>query len=202
MNNRFVFRYSAFLGLGLLTFVIETVMWPMWIRMELFGLVYPHWLAVWILSAALYRKKNWAITGALFIGLLKDSLYYGHMIGMHALAYVLATMVIARIRWSKPFSWFTVVTVQTIGGLIIEMVVWTCYTLFQIVPYPWERVLMEGVLPSVACSIVFSLVIHKTARWLFGDTTVKETQATADRLTEREAFLARQRGSEQRGENA
>jgi rod shape-determining protein MreD len=159
MSNK-MGRFFVLWGVLLLGVLIETVVWP------LVGLrIAPHIVAVWLFGAVVYGWKRLALFGSLFIGLMFDVLYYGQMIGVHALAYGLA--VGALVVVPSGHRWLGFVGAQTIGLCVLEFVVLGCYALFGLVGYDWKSLLIDDVLPSIALAAVLALAMMKLMRWVF-----------------------------------
>lgn len=168
MSNK-MGRMFVLLFVLLLCVCIETVVWPL-IDLP----IAPHIVAVWLFGAVVYGWKRFALFGALLIGLMFDVLYYGQMIGVHALAYSLAVGVLFVVPQAQ--RWLGFVGAQTIGVCVLELVVLGCYVLFGLIEYDWTVLLIESILPSIMLAVVLALAMIKPMRWVYVVRTPSDEQ--------------------------
>ena len=96
----------------LLLFIVETTIVPWLIPEGWHGRVAPHFVFVLTLYAALYTGRHEALLLGFAFGLIQDIVFYGHMLGVHALtmgaAAYLAGLLLERKRSTLMMALFAV----------------------------------------------------------------------------------------------
>lgn len=162
MNRGRTYRFFALMAWSVFVFGFETVVYPLligesWLHDHA---IYPRLTLTIVLFCGIFGGRRLAMGAGLLIGLTQDTLYMGHMIGVHALAYAVVGYGVGVWQRKGGATVFSATLRQACGLLVCEWIVFACYRLFRLYDQPLEAVFFTGMVPSVVGGTLFALCCY------------------------------------------
>jgi rod shape-determining protein MreD len=126
----------------------------------------PHFTFVIILFIAIYVSRRWALAYGLGFGMLQDIDYYGPMLGTYTFGMGLISYLIGIMALRSKATMLTSILLILIGNLLLDLLIFGIYRIFQITHLTIDYALIHLVLPSLLINLLFALVVYVPIRKL------------------------------------
>jgi rod shape-determining protein MreD len=151
-----------------IVFLFEGTILPMIIPMSWqsrIGIA-PHFAFIIILFIAIYVSRHWALAYGLGFGALQDIVYYGPMLGTYTFGMGLISYLIGMMALRSKPSMVMSIMLILIGNLLLDLLIFGIYRIFQITHLTIDYALTHHVLPSLLINLLFALVVYVPIRKL------------------------------------
>lgn len=160
----------------LLLFLIETTIVPWLVPDAWYGRAAPHFVFVFALYAGLYRGRHEALLLAFSFGLLQDIVFYGHMLGVHALTMGVAAYLTGLLLERRRSPLLLAMGAILLANLFYDSAVYGIYRAFRITQMTYDFVLIHSIAPSLFVQLGFALAVYIPARRLFESSAKKQSE--------------------------
>jgi rod shape-determining protein MreD len=151
-----------------IVFLFEGTMLPMMIpaSWQTRIAIAPHFAFIIILFIAIYVSRHWALAYGLGFGMLQDIVYYGPMVGTYTFGMGLISYLIGIMALRSKATMMTSIMFILIGNLLLDLLIFGIYRIFQITHLTVDYALTHYVLPSLLINLLFALVVYVPIRKL------------------------------------
>ena len=130
-------------------------------------LLAPHFVLVIVCYAALYSNRYLALLIGLVLGMVHDLIYYGHMLGLYAFSMGL-TGYLTGLVFSRPLLHYIYgILIVAACSIFFDSLIYALYRLFGVIDESYHWVFLEQILPSLAVTLIFALIVYYPVRQLF-----------------------------------
>lgn len=162
--------------LMLLLFVVETTIVPWLIPDAWYGRVAPHFVFVFALFAGLYTGRHEALLLGFSFGILQDIVFYGHMLGVHALSMGVIAYVTGLLLEKRRSPMIAALAVIGLASLAYDSAVYGIYRAFRVTVQPYDVIFIHSIAPSLFLQLGFALAVYVPARRLFEGAAKKQAE--------------------------
>lgn len=170
MNTKLV------IPLAVLLFIVESTIMPWIIPESWHGRAAPHFVFVAALYAGLYAGRHEALLFGLGFGLLRDVVFYGHMLGVHTLLMSVFAYLTGLLFERRRCTMLAALAIVGLACFLYDSAAYGIYSLFRVADEPFEFVLVHSVAPSLFLQVGFALAVYVPARKLFEGPAVKAAE--------------------------
>jgi rod shape-determining protein MreD len=151
-----------------LVFLFEGTVLPMIIPMswQTRIAIAPHFAFIIILFIAIYVSRHWALAYGLGFGMLQDIVYYGPMLGTYTFGMGLISYLIGMMALRSRPTLLMSIWLILIGNLLLDLLIYGIYRIFQITHVTIDYALAHHVLPSLLINLLFALIVYVPMRKL------------------------------------
>lgn len=170
---------------ALLLLLVETTVFPWLVPPGWSDRLLPHLAFLVTVFVAATAGRHPAFFFGLGFGLLQDVLFYGHLIGVYAfgMAFVgyLAGLASGR-RTPSPVQYVLLVT---LGGVMLDLIVYAIYRLFQLTDdSPGFAIVWQVVPTAIAQALLAAALYAPFRRWLVQAKRAMEPEGPDDRSSD------------------
>jgi rod shape-determining protein MreD len=130
-------------------------------------LLSPHFVLVIVCYAALFSNRYLALAIGLVFGLVHDVVYYGHMLGLYAFSMGLTGYLTGLVFYRPHIHYIYGILIVAACSIFFDSLVYALYRLFGVIDEPYQWVFMQQILPSLAVTLIFALIVYYPVRQLY-----------------------------------
>lgn len=148
----------------LLLLLIENAIVPWLVPSEWTDRLLTHFPFVMTLFVASLAGRHRAFLFGLGFGLLQDLLSYGHLIGPYAFGMALIGYAAGLLAERRTFTLVFFVWIVLIGGMMLDTIIYSIYTLFGLTQLPYSFVFYWQIAPTSLLQLLIALALYVPVR--------------------------------------
>lgn len=152
--------------ISLACLILEGGLIPWFIPEQWATRVSPHLILLIVLYSAVYLNRYYGLLFGLFVGILHDILYYGHMIGVYSFGMGLLGYAAGLLFQRKRMNVAMMMVVIAIALFTFDSLVYAIYRVTKVTQVTYQWALLHSIIPSLLVNLLVGLALYVPLRKL------------------------------------